>query len=409
MAERYEIPGSVAWENLIGSKWSRWSDGRDPGDPQSAHARIADGIVLPDVVPKFRLSPDDVFFCIGSCFARNIEEHLIYRRLPVISRSVPFGDRMGRVNGMVNKYTPASILNELRWSLAGVPFPEASLIEEDGAWRDLHLAARAPAKSLDEALERRAQVRRYFERLREATVVIVTLGLVETWHDVHADAMLNTAPSLGMTRRFPGRFRLVVTDYAENLRILHEIYELLSRYAAPAVRIVVTVSPVPMTETFTGRDVVVANTYSKSTLRAAAEDSVRGHANVDYYPSYESIVVSNRALTYNQADDLHVLDAAVRLVAEHFLRAYGAGGEVEHPDFVELDYLDANPDVHQAVIDQVVASGYEHWLSSGRAEGRPLHARERSLYVERLVGPRPDTPAEGDGVPERESSPSLPP
>ena len=399
------IPGDVAWDNVIGSRWSRWSDGRDPGDPESAHARIAAGIVLPGVSPTFRLAADDVFFCIGSCFARNIEEHLIYRRLRVISRAVPFGDRVGRVNGIVNKYAPASILNELRWSLDGVRFPEDSLIEEDGAYRDLHLAARAPAKPWDEALERRTQIRHYFGRLREATVVVITLGLVEAWYDGHAGTMLNAAPSVGMVRRFPGRFRLVVTDYAQNVRILREIYDLLIRHLAPSVRIVVTVSPVPMSETFTGRDVVVANTYSKSTLRAAAEDSVREYPNVDYYPSYESIVVSNRALTYHPADDLHVLDAAVRLVAEHFLRTYGAGGKVEHPDFVELDYLDANPDVHQAVIDQTVASGYDHWLAHGRAEGRPLRAAERSLWVDRLVGPRP----EGAPGPERESlTPTTP-
>ncbi len=387
MGARYEIPGPAAWQNLLGSKWSRWNGGGHPGDPESAHARITNGIVLPDVTPKFRLAADDVFFCIGSCFARNLEEHLIYRRLPVLSRSVPFGDRTARPNGAVNKYAPASILNELRWALAEQPFPEASLIEEDGAWRDLHLAARAPALPLAQVRERRAQVRRYFERVRDASVLVVTLGLVETWYDAHADVMLNAAPTPGMTRRFPGRFRLVVTDYTENVTILREIYDVVNRFARRSVRIVVSVSPVPMSETFTGRDVVIANAYSKSTLRAAAEDSARAYANVDYYPSYEAITVSNRSLTYNAGDDLHVLDAAVQLVAAHFLQSYGAGGDVQHPEFVELDYLYANPDVHQAVVDQQFPSGYEHWLAHGRTEGRPLRAADRALEVERLVGP----------------------
>ena len=60
---------------------------------------------------------------------------------------------------------------------------------------------------------------------------------------------------------------------------------------------------------------------------------------------------------------------------------------LEHPEFVELDYLFANPDVHQAVMDQQFPSGYEHWLAHGRAEGRLLRAAERTLALERLVGP----------------------
>lgn len=387
MGDRIEIPGAIAWQNVLRSASSRWSEGRDPGDPESAHARIATGIVLPNVVPKFRLAADDIYFCIGSCFARNVEEQLIYRRLPVISRSVPFADHTARPNGAVNKYTPASILNELRWALGDVPFPESSLVEDDGLFRDLQLAARTPAAPLEVVRKRRAQVRHYFARLREASVAIVTLGLVETWYDAVAGVMLNAAPSPGMIRRFPDRFSLVVTDYTDNVRTLREIYEILSGCAVRPLRIVVSVSPVPMSETFTGRDVVTANAYSKSTLRAAAEDSARSYANVDYYPSYEAITVSNRSLTYNSGDDLHVLDAAVRLVTAHFLESYGAGGNTEHPEFVELDYLNANPDVHQAVVDQRFPSGYEHWLAHGRAERRPLRAPQRPLEVERLVGP----------------------
>jgi GSCFA family len=385
--ERYEIAGVDAWRNAVTNKWGHWSDGTDPGPPETAHARIKTGIVLPHVEPKFRLRSDDVFFCIGSCFARNIEEHLMYRRLPVLSRSVPFGDRRARPNSFVNKYTPASILNELRWSLGEIPFPNASLVEDDGMWRDLHLHPSVPPAPLDSVRERRAQVRAYFERMREATVVVITLGLVETWYDAEAGVMLNTAPSLWTTRRFPDRYRLVVTDYAQNIAVLHEVYGILNRAVPSGLRIVVTVSPVPLTDTFTGKDVTVANTYSKATLRAAAEDSARGYDNVDYFPSYEAVTVSDRALTYNAGDDLHVLNSAVEAIATHFLETYGAGGAAPHPEFVEIDYLYANPDVHQAVLDQRFASGYEHWLAHGRAEGRRLRAESRPVEIERLVGP----------------------
>jgi hypothetical protein len=178
-----------------------------------------------------------------------------------------------------------------------------------------------------------------------------------------------------------------MTDYATNVRALREILELLQRFGPASLRIIVTVSPVPMSETFSGRDVIVANAYSKATLRAAADDAVRDFERVDYYPSFEAITVSNRGLTYNAGDDLHVLDSAVQQVSRNFLEAYGIAGEAPHPEFVELDYLWANPDVHDGVLAQRFTSGYEHWLAAGRAEGRPLRTEDRPLALQRLIGP----------------------
>ncbi|MBV8750571.1 MAG: GSCFA domain-containing protein [Candidatus Eremiobacteraeota bacterium] len=382
-----QIDGEVARRNLLASKASRWTAAvTDPAYGESAHGRLAAGIALPRVTPKFQLNEDDVFFCIGSCFVRNIEEHLIYRGIAVESKSIAFEKRTGRPNAYVNKFTTGSILNELRWSLAGDPFPDGSLVETDDGWRDMQLAPSAVALPLDEARARRAMVTEYFGRIRNATVVVITLGLTETWYDAQAGVMLNAAPSLAQTRRFPGRFRLHVTDHAENLAALRAIYDLLGAHAAPSLRIVVTVSPVPMRETFTGQDILVANTYSKSVLRVAADDSARDRANVQYYPSYEAVTVSNRALTYSSADDLHVRDAAVDAVTGDFLRTYGITRERPHPEFVELHYLFANPDVHDAVLAQRFPSGYAHWLAYGRAEGRPLRAAEPPPSLDELIG-----------------------
>jgi GSCFA family protein len=382
-----EIADEAAWRNLLASKTSRWTIGEnDRGFGETAHGRLAAGLALARVQPKFTLSEDDVFFCIGSCFARNIEEHLMYRGMTVMSKTIAFDQQRARPNSYVNKFTTGSILNELRWSLAGEPFPDVSIVEDDGAWRDLQLAPRAPALPLALAQARRREVADYFARVREATVVIVTLGLVEAWYDSEASVVLNVAPSLWMTRRFPGRFRLRVSDYTDNVASLHAIYALLAQHTAPGTRVVVTVSPVPMGRTFTGQDVIVANAYSKSTLRAAAEDSARGYDNVQYYPSYETIAVSNRTLTYNPVDDLHVLDTAVEAVTTDFLRTYGIDRERAHPEFVEMDYLFANPDVHDAVLRQEFVSGYAHWLAHGRDEGRPLRAENRSPVLDRLLG-----------------------
>ncbi|HEY6237427.1 MAG TPA: GSCFA domain-containing protein [Candidatus Elarobacter sp.] len=383
----FEVDGETAWRNVIASKGGHWSvHESDAAYPLTANARLAAGLALARVVRKFELRASDVFFCVGSCFARNIEEHLMYRGIRVESRSIAFSDSSTRPNAFVNKFTPGSILNELRWSLAGKTYPQDSMVEDDGAFRDLQLAPWASALPLDDALERRRAVQHYFARIRNADVVVVTLGLVETWYDTQASVRLNAAPSYWMSRRFPRRFRLVVTDYAANLATVHAIVELVTRHAAAGVRIVLTVSPVPMTQTFTADDVLVANTYSKSTLRAVAADAARGYEHVQYYPAYDTITVSNRSLAYNRTDNLHVTDATVSAVTSHFLETYGVDAVRAHPEFNELEYLFANPDVRAAVLAQRFASGYEHWLVHGRNEGRPLRADGDRGGLDVLIG-----------------------
>ncbi|HEV2641554.1 MAG TPA: GSCFA domain-containing protein, partial [Candidatus Elarobacter sp.] len=127
----FEIDGETAWRNVIASKGGHWSvaDGDAAAYPLTANARLAAGLALARVTPKFQLRASDVFFCVGSCFARNVEEHLMYRGIRVDSRLIAFSDSATRPNAFVNKFTPGSILNELRWSLAGEAYPRDSIVE----------------------------------------------------------------------------------------------------------------------------------------------------------------------------------------------------------------------------------------------------------------------------------------
>ena len=89
----------------------------------------------------------------------------------------------------------------------------------------------------------------------------------------------------------PSRFTLGITDARDNAFVLDQIYARL-KDLSPSMRLVVTVSPVPLGETFSGRDAMIANTYSKCTLRCAAEVFSQAHADVDYFPSYEIVTQS---------------------------------------------------------------------------------------------------------------------
>jgi hypothetical protein len=357
------ISGEMAWKTLSHSKFTRWEANID----RFSHAPIEI-----DHVPKFRLSDDDSFFCIGSCFARNIEEHLIYRSRHVLSKRIfaPRAEAPARPNGFVNKFTTMSMVNEVKWAL-DPPTIDARLFEETpNGWVDLQLGPGIPAVSLARAIERRRYlVHDYFARIRNASVVVITLGMSEVWWDSVAGVYLNAAPSLASVRRDRDRYSVEIADTQENVEHLERLRNLL-RGMNPDMKLVVTVSPVPLGQTFSGRDVAVANMLSKSTLRAAAEQFAIRHNDVDYFPSYDIVALAPRALAYGQ-DCLHVSDKVVGAIMSMFLRDY-AGMDAPGPNFVELAYLAANPDVEEAVRSGALESGFEHWLRQGRAEGRPL-------------------------------------
>jgi hypothetical protein len=108
----------------------------------------------------------------------------------------------------------------------------------------------------------------------------------------------NVTPDPRIVRNNPDRFVFKRLTYLENLENLEAAHALLAQFGKPGHKIIVTVSPVPLMTTFTDEDIVVANTYSKNTLRAVATDFVEHHDNVDYFPSYEIVVNTNMAAAW---------------------------------------------------------------------------------------------------------------
>ena len=278
----------------------------------------------PRFKPSFKLVPAEQIFTIGSCFARNIERHL--RRL---GYKTPTHEYVPReligvpLDGFMNKFTPHSMLNEVRWALApeDAPDPELALVpQRDGSFLDAQLMSKI-AVSHPRGKERRQEIISVFRRIRECRVTIITLGLVEAWYDKEAELYLNRSVPKETADLEPGRFELHVLDYNELYASTRQLIELILERGHADGRIVLTVSPVPLTATFTDKDVMTANMYSKSVLRAVAEHIVREFDAVDYFPSYESVMLSERELTW--LDDLvHVRDEIISLNVARMAVAY---------------------------------------------------------------------------------------
>jgi len=177
----------------------------------------------------------------------------------------------------------------------------------------------------DEAalLQSREGVDRAAEALFEgAGVVVVTLGLIETWRSPATGNTFRQIPHPAVFPNLGAQFhRLTVGEMVEDLeRIRRVVRDHLG------AELVITTSPVPLHTTFTPLDVRVANTESKSRIRAAVSEFVDLHPDVHYFHSYEMVVTAERQSDYFRDDGRHVHRHAVQHIVAEFLRLFGDPG-----------------------------------------------------------------------------------
>ena len=329
---------SEAFDNMR-NEVARW-----PRKPEQQARRLT-GIAKPTFTPSFQLSKDDRIFTIGSCFARNIEAHLAQLGMNVAAADLSFPEHL-RVSGpdgaaLMNKFVVMSIENELRWALEpGASFPEETLWEvEPHRFKDPHLSGGLPPQSREHVLERRQLITDWFRTITQSRLVVITLGLAEAWYDRNYQTYFNMAPLPAIRKTRGGELELHLLSYDDILASLNRIHALLSEHLAADWKLLITVSPVAMGGTFSNRDALVANTYSKSVQRAAVEAFVRSHHNIDYFPSYESIVLSDRSLAYEE-DQAHVASGAVRSNVIRMTRQYVDPEYAQNEDDSEARALD---------------------------------------------------------------------
>ena len=327
----YVATAAEAMNNYRENAAAIWyKDNADPIDPAGKYAfqRLRQSCFIPYVVPKFKLRREDKFYAIGSCFARGVENALVAQNVVVESAAPEFArfqpaKKQTSGLGFTNKYNTYSILNELRWALdPDAEFPRDSIVRlTKTKWYDPHTNPTLEFVDLEETLQRRALMQTVTKRIRTCRAVVVTLGLAEVWRDVKADVFVNRTPIPSLFKTDPDRYEFQLSSFAANWANLEAIHALLSTFGHPDVHIIVTVSPVPLMNTFSHMDIVVANSWAKALLRAVAQEWAAAHHNVDYFPSYEIVQNSDRAAVWE--DDLrHVRGSAVQHIMDLFVREY---------------------------------------------------------------------------------------
>ncbi len=287
----------------------------------------------PVVNPRFHIAPDARVATAGSCFAQHISRRLreigFNYYIPEAGDHLPEAERTARQYGIFsarfgNLYTTTQ-LHQLFQEAFGERVPvEQAWRRPDGRYVDPYRQQVEPAGFVcpeDVAADRALHLAAVREMFLNADVLVFTLGLTETWRSKLDGSVFPLAPGVVAGSFDPERhepINLGVEEVAADLsRFLGQL-----KAINPGVRVLLTVSPVPLIATFEDRNVLCSTTYSKSVLRVVADMIVRAYDWTDYFPSYEIITGSYAGGLYYEADHREVNRIGVAHAMRCFLKNY---------------------------------------------------------------------------------------
>ncbi|UYW30167.1 GSCFA domain-containing protein [Methylorubrum extorquens] len=253
-------------------------------------------IILPDS-PLLRRT--DKVMSAGSCFAANIvpyieaagleyirteKKHPIHQRCPPENYGYEnFSAAYGHI------YTVRQLLQLIKRAL-GLFHPIEDRLSENGRIIDVFRPGlRYPAASdVEFDLLNKKHLDAVSVAFKKCDVFIFTLGLTEAWMSRTDGSVYPVCPGTIAGAFDPEKHRFINFSAAEVIDDLIQFLDIL-RDLNPNVRVVLSVSPVPLIATATSRHVVTANSYSKAVLRVAVDEIARRYEFVRYFPAYEII------------------------------------------------------------------------------------------------------------------------
>lgn len=292
-----------------------------------AECHVADMADLWEPIP---LTPDSRVATAGSCFSQHIGHNLKKRGIafmdmepaPPVFASESDARRFGY--GVFscrygNVYTSRQLLQLLQEAF-GERSPQDFVWEKRGRFFDALRPGITPVGEADPGAviagraAHLAAVRRMFETL---DVFVFTMGLTEGWEDQADGTILPGAPGTIAGTWNPDRYVFRNMRYPEVMADMQEFWRRL-RAINPTVKMLVTVSPVPLIATATDQHVLPATVWSKSVLRAVAGDLATDHPDIYYFPSYEIINAPGAHGVFFEPDLRNVNEMGVNLVMQKF-------------------------------------------------------------------------------------------
>ncbi|MBY8823046.1 GSCFA domain-containing protein [Sphingomonas colocasiae] len=285
---------------------------------------------------RFKIGRNAQVGTAGSCFAQHISRRIMASGFNYLVTETGEGfDEQARVANNYgvfsarygNIYTTVQLLQLFEEAFGErVPLDRA-WIRPDGRFIDPYRQQVEPPGFADEdaVLADRsrhlAAVRRLFE---DTDIFVFTLGLTEAWRSRRDGSVFSAAPGVVGGAFDDTEHEFVNFDVAQTYDALSRFLEKL-HVINPGVKVLLTVSPIPLIATYEPRSVLVSTTYSKSVLRVAAEMAIREFDWVDYFPSYEIITGSFSGGLYYQPDWREVNALGVSHAMRCFMNNYIEG------------------------------------------------------------------------------------
>lgn len=285
--------------------------------PKLAGAHYVDGGIFPPIDPPFKLKQGGKIFTIGSCFAREVESVLLDCGFDVPSAEfeIPPSELPFPGPHLLNEYNAGTIVQRLESVAGRFTYGDKGIEITDRGAIDLFVHIGSSPVTLERLHERRRQIALLNQQILASDVVVITLGLVESWFDTQDDCYLNRAPSQKLVRAEPGRYefhRMDVDDVC--LRVERGIELLIDRGVA---NVILTVSPVPVEATFMPDSCPISNSYSKAVLRVCADLITKKYEQVTYFPSFE--IVNSFGTRGFLDDNIHVQPWVVHHIMHYWL------------------------------------------------------------------------------------------
>ena len=189
-------------------------------------------------------------------------------------------------------------------------------------------------ETAEEVLAHRAQhLERVRQLLEQFDLFVFTLGLTETWQHRASGTVYPLAPGTQGGVFDPAVHGFHNSRHGEVLEDLHQLMQVLAEVRqGRSFRLLLTVSPVPLTATASGEHVLAATVRSKATLRSAVAEFCDQHDQVAYFPSYELIHHPNRSDAAFAPNKRSIEAAAVQQVMRVFLKAHSINSTAAPPE-----------------------------------------------------------------------------
>jgi len=295
---------------------------------------------------KFNIQPDDIVATAGSCFAQRISQHMKKHQYRVADfeprpnhipaeQAVDYGyDLYSARYG--NIYTVHQLL-QLAMEANNMGTPKQAIWSRDGRYFDALRPSIEPDgfDSVDALTAARKQHLQCVKSLfAEMDVFIFTLGLTETWRHKQSRTVYPVAPGVIAGSFNDSEYEFVNYSASEVKRAFEEFVSVVTQLrgkARPDFRVILTVSPVPLTATASSQHVLQASCYSKSVLRAVAGELHLEYDNVDYFPSFEIITNQTARGEFFQANFRSIESRGVDAVMAVFFDQHQNPGAAQTP------------------------------------------------------------------------------